>query len=256
MEETRALARRRAGQVTLSTEMFDAEQREGFDKLLAIADRSPQLVWDDKGGAHNLDFILVRGNIEPVKDFCLKAAFTMKVSIQADPHVQIVQADGDVLVTSAVTLSRGERRITMNGASSTKEVLAKGGNPARAFHDAVARAQTRAMKIGMEAMMGFAFVNLLIQTLFGAFQAERPEDAGVQPERAGGKRPSPDEASKEAKKIGADIYRRMKAAVESGEKPQEWMDRQWLRVQYNLDTVSVLRNVRDEIDVQLAGGKG
>ena len=243
--ENRALVERRIGQIELSTEMFDAEQQQLFSKLLTIVDRNPQLQWIKGDPNHNLDFCLIEGNLEPVREFALKAAFVAKVNIMADATPLITKTDYDLYISVPVTVSRGGRSVTMNGGSSIKEVSRGKKNP-RGFHDALARAQTRGTKIAMEALLGFAFVNLIIKAVFGGYQVEmEPGDAGARAsERVGGTKPTEAKGSQE---IGTRIHRRLDELEAAGTITAERKEKLWLRVQLNIDSVQVLENIEQEL---------
>jgi len=163
--------------------LFSNDQKSAFEKIMIIADTSSKcLDWKLKG--HNTDFCEFRdrqGNshIEAVKDFHLKVMFAANVSMRARDPIVVGTGD-DMVVTVGVTVWKDEREITAHGGSSVKEC----GYPknSRSFHDAVARAQTRAMKIAMEEFMGMPFVNMIIEQIFGGYTIKTPQDEGVKVE--------------------------------------------------------------------------
>lgn len=173
------LVRQRAGQVQLSTDLFTTEQQAVFEKLIVIADRNPVIKWE-KGQDHNLDFCLIEGRIEPVKNFHMKSLYTAGLSY-ANKSYQIVGTGREMacIATVRVWKEGDDRTVEEIGGATLVECWGKNGK--RAFHDMVARAQTRALKKAVEAYMGFAFVNIIIKEIFGGYEVEgdRPEDAGL-----------------------------------------------------------------------------
>lgn len=163
--------------------LFSTDQRSAFDKIMVIADtKNKCLDWRQKD--HNTDFCEFKDkqnnrHIEAVKDFHLKVMFAANVSMRArDPIV--VGVGADMVVTVGVTVWKEEREVTAHGGSSVQECGYPKNN--RAFHDAVARAQTRAMKIAMEEFMGMPFVNMIIEQIFGGYTITNPQDEGVRVE--------------------------------------------------------------------------
>lgn len=175
----------RIGDVQLREDMFTEEQRSVFEDVLQICDKNPILQWQRGNNNHNLDFCLIEGKIEPVKNFCQKVIFKAGLSMKSHEPIVTKGDNGNQFITVGVTLYKNEREITCNGGSSLHECRYPKNK--RAFHDAVARAQTRGMKIAIESFMGFGFVNLIIQKVFGGFgindKPENPADHGapVQP---------------------------------------------------------------------------
>jgi hypothetical protein len=178
------LVAQRTGQVAMSDQIFTPDQIKVMDGILTIVDRNPILKWRENDPNHNLDFCLVEGKIEPVKSFVLKCVKMAGLSVESDraPTVAaIVRRDGspDTLVSVAVKVFNESVSVQMMGSSSLYEVDTKGRNK-RATHDAIARAQTRALKIAVETAVGMPFINMVLQKLFGGFEVSgAPEEEGV-----------------------------------------------------------------------------
>jgi hypothetical protein len=177
------LVAQRAGQVAMSDALFTPDQIKVMDGILAIVDRNPVIKWREGDPNHNLDFCLVEGKIEPVKSFVLKCVKMAGLNVESDsaPTVSaIVRRDGspDTLVSVAVRVYSEVLSVRMMGSSSLYEVDTKGRNK-RATHDAIARAQTRALKLAVETAVGMPFINMVLQKLFGGFEVTgAPEDEG------------------------------------------------------------------------------
>jgi hypothetical protein len=202
--------------------LFDDNQKAVFERIMGITDtRNKCLDWRQKD--HNTDFCLIKGrdgntHIEAVKDFHLKAMFVAEVSMRARDPI-IVGTGKDIVVTVGVTVWKGEREVTAHGGSTVVECgYPKNG---RAFHDAVARAQTRAMKIAMEEFMGMPFVNMFIEQIFGGYEVTTPKDAGATVEII--REEAPTKIPAECAEIKRRIKARMDEALSHG-----WM----LEVEY------------------------
>lgn len=175
--DNKQLVIKRIGDVQLKEGMFTETQRMLFEKVIKISDRNPIIDWKRNESNHNLDFCLIAGNIEPVKNFCLKVQYIASLNMRAH-EPQIIESNTDTRITVPVTIDDGKRHITMNGGSTLIEC----GYPKerRAFHFAVARAQTRGFKLSLEAFMGFPFINLAIKSLFGGFEIKgKPDKADI-----------------------------------------------------------------------------
>jgi hypothetical protein len=185
MTDTKYLIAQRTGQVALSDELFTEDQQKVMGKVLTICDRNPVIVWKEKDPNHNLDFCLIEGKIEPVKGFCLKCIHVAGFSVESEqaPSITPVKLrDGgdDTLISVPVTIYvPGGPRFTLWGASSIRECDNYGKNK-RALHDALARAQTRALKSAVETAVGMPFINALLAKLFGGFEVTgTPGDEGA-----------------------------------------------------------------------------
>ncbi len=184
MSENNQLIAQRTGQVALTEDLFTQDQLQVMHGVLSICDRNPKIKWTDKDPDHNLDFCLIEGKIEPVKGFCLKCIKVAGFSVEADPSPQIqniTRRDGspDTMISVAVTITKGTEKYRMLGSSSLYEVDTKGYNK-RATHDAIARAQTRALKLAVETAVGMPFINMVLAKLFGGYEVTgAPEDEGL-----------------------------------------------------------------------------
>ena len=234
--ENRELVRQRAGQVQLSTELFTPDQQVTFEKISVIADRNPILKWARNDPNHNLDFCLIEGRIEAVKNFHMKTLFTAGLSY-ANKGYQIIGENKDARAVATVRVWReGDPRIIEEiGGASAAECW--GTNGRRAFHDMISRAQTRALKKAVEAYMGFAFINLIIKEIFGGYEVEgmTPEDAGISAkdvteplENPTSRASGPQESEKAA--IVQEIYKILGKAVKSGVISTAEANERWERV--------------------------
>lgn len=183
--DNRSLITQRTGDVALTESTFTPDQVEVMEKVLSICDRNPSLVWKDNDPNHNLDFCIVEGKIEPVKGFCLKCIKVAGFSVESDaaPFMsQVPSRSGDIDTAVSVKVSiykEGGPRFTLWGASSIFE-CDRGGRNKRALHDAVARAQTRALKLAVETAVGMPFINLVLMKLFGGYEVTgSPSDEGA-----------------------------------------------------------------------------
>lgn len=160
------------GQVRLTLDQLTDEQKEAFGRAISVIDRNPVLDWSRDN--HNLDFILVEGKIEPVKAFGLKCCFLFGLST-ADIKTDVIGEGLSIKVvgTTEVWREGHPRRVVKVGASTAVECGAKknkyGKRNKRAFHDAVRRAHTRALKNALEEWWGFAWINLVTLELFGGY---------------------------------------------------------------------------------------
>lgn len=171
------LVLRKTGQVQLKKELLTIDQQETFEKVYQIIDKNPKIVWRrDRFGKidpdHNMDFCLIEGKIEPVKSFCVKAQLVAGLSVQNIRD----NISGDGIETRIISTVRVwkpgiDRAIEMSGASTVRECGGARSKPnKRAFHDCLARAQTRAFKLAMESFLGFPFINMAIMKLFGGYE--------------------------------------------------------------------------------------
>ena len=178
--EMKELIKRDGGAVQASADMFDQEQKKVLEKIFKVADRNPVLNW--RMSIHNTDFIEIEGKIEPVKNFCLKAQYIAGLSV-SNTGIDF-QGEGINLRTVArvkIWKEGDYRSVEMAGASTIRECIGSKTHPnRRAFHDAIARAQTRAFKSALEAYLGMPFINYAIKMIFGGFEVVgKPEDEGA-----------------------------------------------------------------------------
>jgi hypothetical protein len=239
MSNTKDLIAQRTGMVALSDELFTEDQRQIMVKVLEICDRNPVIKWIENDPNHNLDFCLVEGKIEPVKGFCLKCIKVAGLSVESEspPVIQPVKLrDGgdDTMITVSVSIaSANGPRFTLWGGSSIRECDNHGKNR-RAIHDALARAQTRALKLAVETAVGMPFVNAILLQLFGGYEVRNaPEDEGV-------KNITPIKEAPESRAIWKRIWGMLKFAKESGYVTEEEMTKVTFEVKQNMDRPNVL----------------
>lgn len=235
VKRNQELVRQRIGQTEIRQDIFTEDQMETFSKVMTIADKNPELQWKRGDPNHNLDFCIVEGKIEPVKNFCLKVQYVGGLSM-ANTGTEVIGEGLETKVVATVRVWRTDekRYVELQGASTVRECGAARNKPnQRAFHDAVARAQTRAFKSALEAYMGFPFINLAIQQLFGGFEVTgAPEDEGIQPRDVTGSNGSSGEGDQEEhleeKKMVNKIWKNAKIAQAHGyiseEELEEWRD--------------------------------
>jgi len=123
------------------------------------------------------DFASIKGKIEPTRDLILKLIDPFNLSF--DTELKTKETDGEVRrYTFKATITGPDgRTVTGWGQCGTDEV----SNGERADHDAMTKAETRALKRGVEAKAGFGMVNQLILHFFGGYQEPKdvtPHDDG------------------------------------------------------------------------------
>lgn len=242
--------RKKTGAVQVRPETLTPEQQETYQRVINIVDRNPILDW--KHPDHNTDFCIIEKKLEPVKNFHLKAQFLAGLSISNDGET--IHGDGeDSMIISRVTVwKEGEnRRVTMAGASTVEECGGKGykhkaGKNSRAFHDAVARSQTRAMKNALEAYMGFPFINMILQELFGGYEIT-PGDEGATTE---------DQEIKQRKKAVNAAWKKVKDAVARGIFTEADKAKYQELLQNSKDDMTEILKVKQEIDQDVEAKRG
>lgn len=108
------------------------------------------------------DFVTIEGRIEIKRDLALKLSALAKLSVES--HL-VEHADGNYIVRVRLISADG-RYAEGLGACELDEV--KGS---RHVHDALTRAETRALKRALELAIGLPFINEIISRLFGGFEA-------------------------------------------------------------------------------------
>ena len=241
MAETRDLIAQRTGMVALNDELFTEDQRVMMGKVLEICDRNPVIKWKENDPNHNLDFCLVEGKIEPVKGFCLKCIKVAGLSVESEspPVIQPVKLrDGgdDTMITVSVSIASADGpRFTLWGGSSIRECDNNGRNR-RAIHDALARAQTRALKLAVETAVGMPFVNAILFQLFGGYEVRNaPEDEG-----AAARNVTPIKEAPESRAIWKRIWGMLKFAKDSGYITEAEVSEVTVEVKQNMDRPNVL----------------
>lgn len=113
------------------------------------------------------DFANIKGKIEPTRDLILKLIDPFMLSFDTD--LKEKERIGDVTYYTFKAEVRGQdgRTVTGWGKCGTDEV-----NEERAEHDAMTKAETRALKRAIEAKAGYGMVNQLITHFFGGFESK------------------------------------------------------------------------------------
>ncbi|MEM2963738.1 MAG: hypothetical protein QXN01_04565, partial [Candidatus Anstonellales archaeon] len=129
------------------------------------------------------DFAVINGKIEPTRDLMLKLSSIARVS-KMDTHLeQVVSKETNtVYIFKAVIVLNG-KEYSGHGACDTGEI--EGRKSSRLEHDAMATAETRAIKRAFEAAIGLPFVNEIILKLFGGYETpsgEKKETPQITPE--------------------------------------------------------------------------
>lgn len=248
---TEIAIKKRTGDVSLNEDFITGEQKQTFERVMAMVDRNPRLNWVADRDNHNTDFCLIEGKIEPVKSFCTKVQFIAGLSME-NTGQQVLGEGNDTQVISNVRVWRegDARTITMSGASTVVECGATRRKPnPRAFHDALARSQTRAFKSAIEMYMGFPFINLAIQMIFGGFdvQGEDPLDHGVGPRDVS--EPPPDEL--ERKRIANAIWKRIKIAHAMQLYTDDEKEARAYKIKKNKHSKEALIRIKDEIEGEI-----
>lgn len=138
---------------------YRAKVQKIFDEVLplVIKDQDFALIEDKKRR---------RYTIEPTRDLNLMLVDYFKISY--DTELQRVENRSDretlYVVKASVWDQKGNKASGL-GMASTKETYTAG----RWEHDALAKAETRALKRAVEARCGFPIINKMIQHFFGGF---------------------------------------------------------------------------------------
>ena len=115
------------------------------------------------------DFASIKGKIEPTRDLILKLIDPFSLSFDTD-LVKEETVDGTRYYTMKAKVTGPDgRTVTGWGKCGTDEV--SGGE--RADHDALTKAETRALKRAIEAKAGYGMVNQLIVRFFGGYEEPR-----------------------------------------------------------------------------------
>lgn len=115
------------------------------------------------------DFAIIDGNIEPKRDLMLKLFEATGLNYDVDLLSATPYKD-HIAITVKATLHHQKQNRTIEGlgACTTEETKRSGS---RAYHDAIARAETRAFKRAVEAAVGLPLINQIILKLFGGYDA-------------------------------------------------------------------------------------
>ena len=261
MSNNKQLVEQRTGQVALREDIFTQEQLQLFKDIIVIADKNPILQWKDGDPNHNRDFCIIKGKIEPVKEFCLKVQHQAGLSM-ANTSREVYGAGVDAQVICTVKVwGEQDRSVELSGASSARECGATWSKPnARAFHDAVGRAQTRAFKTALEAYMGFPFINFMLQTLFGGFEVEGnsddPRDHGIKDvTETGSDHKVEDAVDPNVAKFTGTAYRWLDYGVKKAGKDEEWREG-WLSRIKAAPNAGKVAEIIDNIQLEVGHANG
>jgi hypothetical protein len=115
------------------------------------------------------DFAEIDGKIEPTRDLALKLFTVAKLNY--DTQLLSTQSVGNhVMIAVKARVyqdNRAQKKVAEGLGGCTTEETARSGK--RAYHDALARAETRAFKRALEAAVGLPFINQIILRLFGGY---------------------------------------------------------------------------------------
>jgi hypothetical protein len=128
------------------------------------------------------DFAEIDGKIEPKRDMALKLFAVYKLNYDTQLLMQMPVGNTIVIAVKARVYqdNRAQKKIAEGLGGCTTEETARSGK--RAYHDALARAETRAFKRALEAAVGLPFINQLILGLFGGYELEE-KASGIAEER-------------------------------------------------------------------------
>jgi hypothetical protein len=230
--------------------LLTAEQARIMEAIIAICDRNPVIKWRDGDPNHNQDFCLVDGKIEPVKSFCLKCIYTAGLSLESEDAPQVAPVklrnggDDSIISISATVYSQGGPRYKVWGASSIRECDGYGKNK-RTLHEALARAQTRALKIAVETALGKAFINEMIQTIFGGFEIHgSPANEGVAERSGVSKAPNMTTAQeRQARAIWERIWNLIHTAEREGILATQEVTSVTEEVRGNMTRINILKDI-------------
>ena len=129
------------------------------------------------------DFCTINGKIEITRDLALKLFASGKLNYETEIQPAITNDNEIVFIVKAKVYKDNSKVAEGLGACSTSEV--KGS---RAYHDALARAETRAFKRALEACIGLPFINQIIEKLFNGYEEkpqaepEQEQEQGIEPD--------------------------------------------------------------------------
>lgn len=115
------------------------------------------------------DFVSINGKIEPTRSFALKMFSVTCIERYNVNLIQVVDRPEETIYVCKAVVERYKKLAEGLGACSTKEIEGRSG-VSRKHHDAIATAETRAMKRALEAVVGLPFINEIILKVFGDYQ--------------------------------------------------------------------------------------
>lgn len=135
------------------------------------------------------DFVIIDGKIEPTRDLMLKLSTIAKTKAIDSELVNVTVKGNDTIYIFKSTVTLGNKTASAHGACSTAEIINKMKDPkkkiSRLEHDAMATAETRAIKRAFEEAVGLPFINEIILKLFGGYETpkgEKKETPQITPE--------------------------------------------------------------------------
>jgi hypothetical protein len=130
------------------------------------------------------DFAIINNKIEPTRDLMLKLAAVTKTKNLDTQLVNVTIKGQDTIYIFKAVITIGNKTASGHGACSTAEITGK-RKDSRAEHDAMATAETRALKRAFEEAVGLPFINEIILKLFGGYETpagEKKETPAVTPD--------------------------------------------------------------------------
>jgi hypothetical protein len=131
------------------------------------------------------DFATINGKIEPTRDLMLKLATVTKTQSMDTTLVNVTVKGNDTIYIFKAVVKIGNKTASGHGACSTSEIIGKRKGDSRVEHDAMATAETRALKRAFEEAVGLPFINEIILKLFGGYETpkgEKKETPSITPE--------------------------------------------------------------------------
>jgi len=158
-KKTTAVAKAKPKTVTRSPRTYRAKVDKIYKEVL------PMVMKD-------VDFALVPINkaktkfsVEPTRDLNLMLVDYFKISYDTNLEKSEVRDGQTLYIVKATVWDPKGNKASGLGMASTKETYTSG----RWEHDALAKAETRALKRAVEARCGFPIINKMIQHFFGGF---------------------------------------------------------------------------------------
>jgi hypothetical protein len=129
------------------------------------------------------DFVIINGKIEPTRNLMLKLATVTKTHSMDTTLVNVTIKGQDTIYVFKAVVVIGNKTASGHGACSTAEVTTKRKGDSRVEHDAMATAETRALKRAFEEAVGLPFINEIILKLFGGYEkkGEKKDTPSISP---------------------------------------------------------------------------
>lgn len=136
------------------------------EQMALTLDRIIPLINKDK------DFVTFGNSVEPTRDLMLKLLKAFNLS----HDTEIVESTQTRFIMKAIVWDEAGHKSASHGLCTLKEVQ----KTPRAEHDAMTKAETRAIKRAIESLSGASVINQLILHVFGRFHVQRDVQKGVQ----------------------------------------------------------------------------